>query len=154
MGGAVPKVSIVIPVLDGADYIDRIVGYLREQTCQDFEVIFVIDSRSSDGSMELAQKYASDNIIVIEETNGPLGISRNTGLDRSRGEFIWFLDCDDRPFPTFLEKMLRIQDKYAADVVGCNFVYSANPDKDFGFDRKYTFKVTVMNSEELLVKEP
>ena len=148
MGGLVPKVSIIIPVLNGADYIDRIVGYLSEQTCQDFEVIFVVDSRSTDGSMEAASKYASPHVKVLEEINGPLGISRNTGLDQSSGEFIWFLDCDDRPFPRFLEKMLRIQDKYSADVVSCNFVYSANPDKDFGFDRKYSFKVTVMNSEE------
>lgn len=85
---------------------------------------------------------------VIEETNGPLGISRNTGLDASTGDFIWFLDCDDRPLPAFLEKMMRIQDKYSADVVGCNFVYSSQPEKDFGFERKYQFKVTVMNSEE------
>ena len=44
--------------------------------------------------------------------------------------------------------MMRIQDKYSADVVGCNFVYSSQPEKDFGFGRKYQFKVTVMNSEE------
>ena len=43
---------------------------------------------------------------------------------------------------------MRIQDKYSADVVGCNFVYSSQPEKDFGFERKYQFKVTVMNSEE------
>lgn len=122
--------------------------YLDEQTFRDFEVIFVVDNRSDDGSMQVAQKYVSDSVRVLVEINGPLGISRNTGLDVANGEFVWFLDCDDRPLPTFLEKMTRIQDMYSADVVGCNFVYSSEPDKDFGFERKYQFKVTVMNSAE------
>ncbi len=122
--------------------------YLGEQTFRDFEVIFVIDSRSEDGSMAAAVKYQSDSVRVLEEINGPLGISRNTGLDVANGEFIWFLDCDDRPLPTFLEKLMAIQDRYSADVVGCNFVYSSQPDKDFGFERKYQFTVTVMNPVE------
>lgn len=126
-------------------------GYLEQQTFRDFEALFIIDRRSDDGSLEIARRYESDSVRVMIEDNGPLGISRNTGLDASTGEFVWFLDVDDRPLPTFLEKMMRIQDKYSADIVGCNFVYSSHPDQDFDYSDRYEFEITVMNSEEAII---
>lgn len=146
----IPKVSIIIPVLNGAEYIDRIMKYLDEQTCQDFDTTFVVDDRCIDDSFSKAQSHASERVKVIRETQGPLGVSRNTGLDATDGEFVWFLDCDDRPLPTFLEKLLKIQDRYAADIVGCNFIYSSDPDRDFDFSGKYNYSVKVMNSEEAI----
>lgn len=125
-------------------------SYLDEQTFRDFEVLLIIDHRSDDGSLELSRKYESDTVKVIVEEHGPLGISRNTGLDASTGEFIWFLDVDDLPLPTFLERLMGIQDKYSADVVGCNFIYSSNLNQDFDLSGRYSFRTTVMNSEEAI----
>lgn len=146
------KVSVIIPVLNGTDYIGRIIRYLDEQTYQDYEVLLIIDERSSDESVKVAKQYESTRVKVIVHAKGKLGIARNIGLEESSGEFIWFLDCDDRPLPTMLEKLMRIQDKYDADIVGCNFVYSSKPDQDFGFEKEYQFQVKVLNSEEAILE--
>ncbi len=146
------KVSIVIPVLNGAKYIGRIIRYLKEQTFQDYEILLIIDERSTDGSQTVADGYASESIKIIKHSKGKLGIARNIGLDASSGDFIWFLDCDDRPLPSLLEKLMHIQDKYDADIIGCNFVYSTDPDQDFNFNKKYQFTIKVLSSDEAILE--
>ena len=86
------KISIIIPVLNGADYIERILDFLSRQTFKDFEVLLIVDERSSDDSVRIAKEHASTSVKVITHANGKLGIARDIGLDASIGEFIWFLD--------------------------------------------------------------
>ena len=145
-----PSVSIVIPVLNGERYIDDIVRYLDEQTYRDFEVIAVIDLKSNDGSLEHFNSLDKENLRVLtidsgERICGP----RNLGFDNAQGEFIWFLDVDDRPMPTFLERMMSIQKENDADIVACNFIYSKDKERDFRLNR-YRFTTKVMDSEEAI----
>ena len=143
------KVSVVIPILNGAQFIDRALGYLRSQTFTDFETILVVDTRSTDGSIAIAQSYASDPTIKVIETKGPLGVSRNDGVDEANGEFIWYMDIDDRPLPNLLERMTAIQEQYDADIVGCNFIYTSDLRREYDLSG-YDFKVHVMDSEEAI----
>lgn len=142
-----PKVSIVVPILNGARFIDRAMGYLESQTFRDFETILVVDAKSTDDTVKVAESHSDKAKIVIKDAPGSLGISRNMGVNVAKGEFIWYLDIDDRPLPNLLERMTRIQEEHDADVVGCNFIYSANIDTDYDLSR-YDFKVRVMTSEE------
>ena len=144
-----PKISIVIPILNGAEFIDRAMGYLESQTFKDYETILVVDTKSTDDTVKIAKSYSDRATIIIKDTPGPLGVSRNMGADASKGEFIWYMDIDDRPLPNLLERMYQIQEKHDADVVGCNFIYSSDIDSDYDLSR-YDFKVHVMSSKEAI----
>ena len=63
---------------------------------KNIEVILVSDV-STDGSREIAARYAqrNGNFTLVDRENGGLSAARNTGLDRARGEYVYFLDSDD-----------------------------------------------------------
>jgi glycosyltransferase involved in cell wall biosynthesis len=128
------KVSIVIPVFNSSLYINKIVEHLSYQTFKDFEVIFVVDSRSTDDSLEKAKLLENDcTRTLIQTGSGKMGEARNIGLNESKGEFIWFLDVDDCPSPSFLEEMIFIQENLDVDFVICNYFRSSSDT----YDRKY-----------------
>ena len=91
-----PKISVVIPVYNVADYLSRCLESLRRQTLLDIEIICVNDG-STDNSLSLLNKYASldKRIKIIQQENKGLSCARNIGLDYSTGEYILFVDSDD-----------------------------------------------------------
>jgi glycosyltransferase involved in cell wall biosynthesis len=129
-----PKVSIVVPVFNGSKYIEKNAQYILEQDHKDIEVIFVVDSRSTDGSLQkikmLLPKY--QDAVVLEQTEGGLGQARNIGMEHATGDLILFLDVDDHPLPRYLSTLVDTQQKYGADVVMCNYIRSGDADPVIG----------------------
>lgn len=125
-----PKVSIIVPVFNGSNYVERNTQYILEQDHKDIEVIFVADKRSTDDTLRKIEsvlpKY--QNAVVAEQTDGGLGEARNIGLEYVTGDLVWFLDVDDRPLPNFLSTLVCAQLEYDADVVFCNYVRSGVTD--------------------------
>ncbi|WP_252989054.1 glycosyltransferase family 2 protein [Streptococcus pneumoniae] len=103
-------ISVIVPVYNVADYLRFALDSLLEQTYKDFEVILVNDG-STDNSGEICDEYGKlyDNIHVFHKKNGGLSDARNFGLEKSRGEFITFLDSDDYFEPYALELLITIQ---------------------------------------------
>ena len=99
------KVSVIIPVYNVAPYIVEALRCLTEQTMQDFEVL-LIDDHGSDHSIEAAKSYTGDDVrfryLQTPQNAGP-GVARNIGIEAARGEYIAFMDGDDRIDRTFLE---------------------------------------------------
>ncbi len=117
------RVTVTIPILNGFDYLKDCVSNLDNQSFRDFEVIFVIDHRSSGDVVSFIRSYCEekDNArFVIQTDNDGLAGARNIGIDESRGDIIWFLDVDDYVYPTFLEEMVRIMDENDAELLFCN----------------------------------
>ena len=138
--------SIIVPILNGSDHIPSIVEYLGNQTFGSYEVLMVVSSKSSDGSLDMVRRLTKDDnrVRVIEYVDTEaLGGSKNMGIEKARGKYLWFLDVDDVPSPRYLEEMVRIKEKYGADLVGCNFVYSneRSPLPDYEGD----FKIIMYN---------
>lgn len=123
----IPTVSVIIPVYNGVQYLDRMVSILKGQTFSDFETIFVVDSRSTDGSAE-AVKNGIGTLrncrVLIQYDDKRLGGARNIGFMESVGSMIWFLDIDDVPSDDFLKIMVKTLKDHDADLVICNFTYS------------------------------
>lgn len=116
-------VSISVAVYNGARYIPECIGCLAEQTYRDFEVIFVVDSKTTDDSVDVIKGCMGvlpEARVVIQTDGDRLAGARNIGVRESKGEVIWFLDVDDHPYPDFLSTLVPILIENDADIVFCN----------------------------------
>ncbi|MBI5667971.1 MAG: glycosyltransferase family 2 protein [Chloroflexi bacterium] len=96
-----PRVSVVMPVYNGARTVAKTIDSILKQTFTDLELV-IVDDASSDHTWAILSKYAaSDPRIVIHRnaTNQGVAAARNNGLARARGEFIAVHDADDISVP-------------------------------------------------------
>lgn len=118
------KISIVLPVYNAEKYLNGIISDIIRQTYANWELI-VVDDGSTDNSWSIIQKYAQkDNRIkTITVENGGPSKARNIGIDQATGEYIRFVDADDRVPATSLYTLISpfINDNDIDLVIG-NFV--------------------------------
>lgn len=102
-----PMVTVVVPVYNVQQYLDETVGSVRAQAYPDWELILV-DDGSTDASGSACDAWTSRDvrIRVIHKANGGVASARNAGLDMARGEWVLFLDGDDKLAPDALETAL------------------------------------------------
>lgn len=103
------RVSVIIPAYNAADYVAEAIESVWHQNVDDLEIIVVNDG-SSDGTAEVLAGYAGDRVQIITTANQGVARARNEGLDRAQGEFIAFLDADDRWRPEKLRRELALMD--------------------------------------------
>lgn len=117
-----PKVSIIVPIYNVENYLDRCMQSLICQTLTDIEIILV-DDESPDKCPQMCEAYAiKDNRIkVIHKKNGGLGFARNSGLDVATGEYVAFVDSDDFIDIRMYNKLYEIAHKEDLDIVYCGF---------------------------------
>jgi len=91
-----PKLSVIIPVFNTAQYLDMCIDSVINQTLGDIEII-CIDDGSTDKSLSILKHYAKKDprIIVLKQPNSGQGAARNNALNIARGEYILFVDSDD-----------------------------------------------------------
>lgn len=142
------KVSVIVPVYNVEQYVEKCLQSLVKQTLDDIEIIVVNDG-STDNSKTIIENFINShkyaNIIYVEKENGGLSDARNYGMKYATGEYIAFLDSDDYVKSTIYEKMYNKAVEEKADYVECDFYWSY-PKKnkvDTGF--RYT------NKKEMLV---
>ena len=123
-------VSVIIPVFNVANYIERCVRSLFEQTHSNMEYIFV-DDCSPDQSMailhRLIEEYKDKNLsiqIITHEKNSGLPTARNSGLKVASGEYVFHCDSDDWVEKDAMEKMVRSAQTNQADIVWCDWFLS------------------------------
>jgi glycosyltransferase involved in cell wall biosynthesis len=97
-----PRVSVIVPVRDGGAALGRCLASIRAQDHDSFELI-VVDDQSSDGSAELAARYA-DHVLRSKERGGP-GRARNRGAEAARGTIFAFADADTVLPPLWLRRI-------------------------------------------------
>lgn len=91
-----PKVSIIVPVYKAEKYLHRCVDSILAQTFTDFELLLV-DDGSPDSSGTICDHYAAADprVHVFHKPNGGVSSARNFGIEKSKGEYITFVDADD-----------------------------------------------------------
>ena len=87
-------VSVIIPCRNGARWLADAIESSLGQTWKDLEVM-VVDNGSTDASLQVARRYQSPSLTVMECARPGASAARNAGLERARGDFIQFLDADD-----------------------------------------------------------
>ena len=116
------KVSVIIPVYQVENYLERAIDSVLAQTLEEKEIILV-DDGSQDASPEICDRYAQEHpglIHVIHKPNEGLGMARNTGLDVARGEYVAFLDSDDTVEPEMYAAMYAKAVVEDDDIVMCD----------------------------------
>ncbi|MFC2075963.1 glycosyltransferase [candidate division KSB1 bacterium] len=118
------KVSWLMTVYNGADYVGQAVKSVIDQTYDDWELV-IIDDGSNDSSLEIAQSF-NDPRIRISSNPANIGLteSLNVGLELCRGEMIARLDSDDLSFPTRLRTQVEALDSMPdLGAVGGNYYW-------------------------------
>lgn len=113
------KISVIIPVYNIENYIEKCIQSVLSQTLNDIEII-VINDGTLDNSMKKIEKYR-DKLIIINQENQGLSAARNTGLKYATGEYVFFLDSDDWIKDTYLEKFYKKTNN--SDVVFSDYIY-------------------------------
>lgn len=90
------KMSVIVPVYNVEDYLERCIDSLIHQTLEEIQIILV-DDGSTDSSPSICDAYAREDqrVLVIHKENEGQGIARNHGLAKAMGEYVCFLDSDD-----------------------------------------------------------
>ena len=114
-----PFVSIVIPVYNANPYLRNCLESIVCQSFENWECI-LIDDGSTDGSDEICDEYASLDFRfkVFHKQNGGVCSARNYGIDHVSGEWIMFVDADDRLFPNSIETLISHIEDNTGSVVG------------------------------------
>ena len=113
-----PQISVIIPVYNTEKYLPACLDSVCSQSFQDIEIICINDG-SPDKSGEILAKYAEQDkrIVVVNQENKGLSGARNTGIQKANGQWICFVDSDDR-IPNFaLQTLYQIAQTTNSDIV-------------------------------------
>ena len=121
-------ISVIIPVYNVEEYLENCVQSVLNQTYTYIEVVMV-DDGSTDKSGILCDKIAESDkrVVVLHKENGGLSSARNSGLENSIGEFVFFVDSDDSIDVNTLKTMVDAQQSKDYDLVICGH---QNVDRD------------------------
>lgn len=114
-------VSIIIPVYNASRFLEETINSIQKQTYSNWEAIF-IDDCSSDNSYNLIKKYQKEDKrikLIKNKTNSGTAVSRNNGIDHAEGDYLCFLDADDKWHPEKLEKQINFMQE-----LNCEFSFT------------------------------
>jgi hypothetical protein len=125
-----PKVSVIIPTYNGADYLGEAIQSVLDQTYSNFELI-VVDDASPDHTAEVVEGFGDPRLkYLLHPENQGSDVARYTGLQASAGEIIAFLDQDDYYHPEKLQEHVSLYDE-RPDI---GFTYNARFELNYSSD--------------------
>jgi len=128
-----PRLSVVVPLHNGRDYIAAALESLVRQTCRDLEIVVVDDGSTDDGG-DLVRRFVEEQaahtpaIIVIEQPNRGVAAARNAGVAAAKADLVGFLDADDRWSPAMADAHLAVmaaEPSLALSCSGFNYIDGA-----------------------------
>lgn len=116
-------ISIVVPVYNVENYLEKCVDSILKQTYKNLEII-LIDDGSTDNSGKICDQYQlkDERIKVIHKKNGGLSDARNAGIENSVGDYICFIDSDDYVEKDMIYSLYSSIIKNDADISWCNLI--------------------------------
>lgn len=107
-----PSISLIIPTYNRASLVARAVESALAQQSAELEIL-VVDDGSTDDTLAVLDGYG-DRIRVVTQVNGGVEKARNFGVEQASGDYIWFLDSDDKLLPGALAAVLAGMKQYPA----------------------------------------
>ena len=117
------KVSVIIPVYNGANCVAKSIQSVLEQTYKDFEIVCINDG-SSDNTAEVLKSFGNKIRIVDNGLNKGIGATRNVGIRKAKGEYLTYLSADDEFHPDFLAESMKAIEERPGCVTYADYVIS------------------------------
>lgn len=116
-------ISVIVPIYNVEQYLEKCIESIRQQSYQHIEILLINDG-STDNSEQICLDYVNkDNRIqYFKKENGGLSDTRNYGIERSSGEYLSFVDSDDYIAENFIEKLYESIKEQKSDISICNVV--------------------------------
>lgn len=148
------SISIIVPVYNTEEYLDKCLDSLVKQTLQGIEIIIINDG-STDGSYRIIDEYKKNHPDKIKaytiENRGPGG-ARNYGIRKASGRYLGFVDSDDYVDAFMFEKLFNKAEREASDIVVCGYVrHLIKKDKKIFILQNEIFDKSVKENAELLL---
>ena len=117
------KISIIVPVYNGEKYLLQCLDSLIDQKKSLYEIV-IVDDGSTDGSGEIADRYAREvpSVKVVHQENRGVSAARNRGLQEASGDYIGFCDADDLVSPEFFAVLSDLLTQFGADIAVGDFL--------------------------------
>lgn len=121
------KVSVIIPCYNQALFLPKAIASLQAQTLEDWECI-IVDDGSTDNTAEIASNLMlkDDRIRLIQKQNGGSASARDLGLKHVQGEYVQFLDADDKIEPEKFERQISLMESENLDICSTAFCSEDN----------------------------
>ena len=139
-------VSVIIPVYNVEDYLDRCVASVVGQTFQNIEVILV-DDGSTDGSAGICDRWSArdSRVKTLRQANQGVSAARNAGLQAASGNWIMQVDSDDYIAPDTVERLVSAANETSSDMVICDFLRGS--EDNHVFVDEYSKEVELIDPE-------
>lgn len=122
-------ISVIVPVHNGQDYLEKCIDSIENQTYENLEILVVNDG-STDRTGEicacLQEKYGNLQVFTLADVG--VSAARNYAMDRAKGEYITFVDADDRLCPGTLAYLYERIEATGSDLAGCRFAVFGTED--------------------------
>lgn len=107
------KLSVVIPVYNGADFIEKSYRSIINQGITDFELLYVNNNSTDDSETHLRHfKGLDSRVKLFEQPKQGAAAARNMGIKAAKGEYVYVFDVDDEIYPGALKRMIEVLDTH------------------------------------------
>nr|WP_321315645.1 glycosyltransferase family A protein [uncultured Ligilactobacillus sp.] len=154
-------ISLVIAIYNVKDEVISCLSSIHGQNAKNVEFL-LIDDGSNDGTSEIVKKFLKDNNDIrfkyYKKNNGGISDTRNFGIEKANGKYIWFVDGDDQlASPKVLDDLIEIITKYKnLDVVHFNFrkINECHGDSPLSGELKFGVDTSKVYSGKIFLNEP
>lgn len=111
-------ISVIVPFYNAKEYLKECIESVLKQTYDNWELILINDG-STDNSIEICEEFAKENknIYLYSKKNTGVSETRNIGIEKASGDWITFLDADDKIKENFLEESVKLIESQNCDII-------------------------------------
>ena len=136
-----PKVSIIIPVYNGKNYMKEAIDSALAQTYQNIEIIVVNDGSTDNGATRKIAESYGNKIKYFEKENGGVSTALNLAIEKMSGDYFSWLSHDDRYYKNKIESQIEYLKKYDENTI----IYT---DYDLMDENSNVFAKSIKDHEE------
>ncbi len=111
------KLSLIIPYFETYELTEMLLKGLEVQLTDETEIILIDDGCNE----KRLDKFKSDKIHIIHQENKGTAKTRNLGINKAKGKYVGFIDCDDMVTMDYVETLLNAIDTYGTDIINFNW---------------------------------
>ena len=117
-----PQVSVILPVFNAADTVERAVRSILDQSMQDLELVVVNDG-STDSTRSILESVDDQRLRLFDQPHSGVAIASNRAFEESHSPLVARMDADDFAHPDKLTRQIELLESDCLDVIGCQIVH-------------------------------